>query len=120
MKRFGMSLCVLAVLAFGVVTEAKVQKKKAGGGAHSMTGCLKKGDGNTFTLSLCGTRINDNVANEGGGAVFFVSNDQSGHLIIKDSTLSHNPSKKFETQGFPGIFVLASGAPQVSGSILQK
>ena len=75
-------------------------------------------DGNTFTLRLCGTKIVDNYANEGGGAIFFVSNDLSGSLVIEDSQLCNNPSEGFETQGFPGIFVLASGDPQVSGSTL--
>jgi hypothetical protein len=76
-------------------------------------------DGNTFTLSLCGSRIENNRANEGGGAIFFVSNDRSGTLIIKDSTLASNPSGAFETKGYPGIFVLAKGDPQVSGSTLE-
>ena len=76
-------------------------------------------DGNTFTLSLCGTKIDDNTANEGGGAIFFVSNDRSGSLVIKDSILTHNPSAGFETQGFPGIFVLAKGPPDVSNSTIQ-
>lgn len=76
-------------------------------------------DGNTFTLTLCGTRIEHNTANEGGGAIFFVSNDRSGSLIIQDSTLSDNPSGEFETDGFPGIFVLAKGEPQVERSTLE-
>ena len=76
-------------------------------------------DGNTFTLTICGTDINHNSANEGGGAIFFVSNDRSGSLIIQDSVLSHNPSAGFETQGYPGIFVLASGPPMVTNSTLE-
>jgi hypothetical protein len=76
-------------------------------------------DGNTYTLSLCGVSMHDNTANEGGGAIFFVSNDQSGSLVIKDSVLSHNPSGKFETQGYPGIFVIANGDPQVTNSTLE-
>jgi hypothetical protein len=76
-------------------------------------------DGNTFTLSLCGSHIENNRANEGGGAIFFVSNDRSGTLVIKDSTLASNPSAGFETKGFPGIFVLAKGDPQVTGSTLK-
>lgn len=76
-------------------------------------------DGNTFTLSLCGVLIEHNKANEGGGAIFFVSNDRSGSLIIKDSVLRDNPSAGFETKGFPGIFVLAKGDPVVSGSTLE-
>ena len=76
-------------------------------------------DGNTFKLTLCGNLINTNRANEGGGAIFFVSNDRSGSLIIQNSTLQSNPSAGFETQGFPGIFVLASGPPQVTNSTIQ-
>jgi hypothetical protein len=76
-------------------------------------------DGNTFTLELCGTKITDNHANEGGGAIFFVSNDRSGTLIIRDSTLQNNVSDEFETSGYPGIFVLANGDPQVTNSIIE-
>ena len=54
----------------------------------------------------------------GGGAIFFVSNDRSGSLIIRDSFLSQNPSDGFETAGYPGIFVLASGPPVVIGSTI--
>ena len=75
-------------------------------------------DGNTFTLRLLGTRIENNHANEGGGAIFFVSNDRSGTLHIEDSVLRHNPSDGFETPGYPGIFVLANGPPVVINSII--
>jgi hypothetical protein len=75
-------------------------------------------DGNTFTLALCGTRMQDNVAREGGGAIFFVSNDLTGSMTIDRSTLVQNPSQGFETAGFPGIFVLASGPPVVTASTL--
>jgi hypothetical protein len=77
-------------------------------------------DGNTFTLTLCGTKITNNDANEGGGAIFFVSNDRSGSLVIRDSFLSKNPSRGFETQGYPGIFVLAKGNPEVTNSTIEK
>lgn len=76
-------------------------------------------DGNTFTLDLCGVRMTNNTANEGGGAIFFVSNDLSGTLVIRDSTLSNNPSGQFETEGYPGIFVLANGDPQVTNSTIE-
>ncbi|MDA3862406.1 MAG: hypothetical protein PF689_00900 [Deltaproteobacteria bacterium] len=76
-------------------------------------------DGNTFTLELCGTKITNNHANEGGGAIFFVSNDRTGHLIIRDSFLSNNPSDGFETSGYPGIFVLAAEDPIVSNSTIE-
>jgi hypothetical protein len=76
-------------------------------------------DGNTFTLSLCGTRIEHNTAKEGGGAIFFVSNDRTGSLIIEDSLLSQNPSDGFETPGYPGIFFLGKGKPVVINSIIE-
>ncbi len=75
-------------------------------------------DGNQYTVTIEGSVIEHNVANEGGGAVFYVSNDRTGTLTIRDSTLSGNPSKKFWTDGFPGIFFLGSGKPAVSGSTL--
>ena len=75
-------------------------------------------DGNTFSLALCGSRLQDNTAREGGGAVFFVSNDRTGSMTIDRSTLVHNPSLGFETAGFPGIFVLASGPPVVTASTI--
>jgi hypothetical protein len=77
-------------------------------------------DGNTFALTLAGTVIRDNHAEEGGGAVFFVSNDRTGTMTIKSSTLRHNPSDGFETAGLPGIFFLGAHAPSVSASTLRK
>lgn len=76
-------------------------------------------DGNTFTLTLCGVSMTDNSAKEGGGAIFFVSNNKTGSLIIQDSFLSNNPSEGFETPGYPGIFVIANGDPQVTNSIIE-
>lgn len=61
-------------------------------------------DGNDFRVLLAGTRMARNHAREGGGAVFFVSNDRSGVLKIRSSTLRDNPSDGFETD--PGIFFL--------------
>jgi hypothetical protein len=47
-------------------------------------------DGNTMTLSLCGTRIEDNQVNAHGSAIFFVSNDRSGDIVIDRSTITRN------------------------------
>jgi hypothetical protein len=77
-------------------------------------------DGNTFTLTLDGTIIQNNKAKEGGGAVFFVSNDRTGTMRIHNSTLRHNPSAGFETAGLPGIFFLGKAAPSISGSRLRR
>jgi hypothetical protein len=75
-------------------------------------------DGNLFTLDLAGSIMRDNVANEGGGAIFFVSNDRTGELRISHSVLERNPSHGFETKGFPGIYFLGLGTPQVTDSTI--
>lgn len=75
-------------------------------------------DGNTFTLSLCGTAIHDNTANEGGSAIFFVSNDLSGTMQIENSALWSNPKGTFETAGYPGIFYLGDGDIQLINSTI--
>ena len=77
-------------------------------------------DGNRFTLTLDGTLIEDNKAVEGGGAVFFVSNDRTGTARIRNSTLRRNKSAGFETAGLPGIFFLGATKPSISGSRLTK
>jgi Chlamydia polymorphic membrane protein (Chlamydia_PMP) repeat len=65
-------------------------------------------DGNTMTLTIAGSLFTDNHANEGGGAIFFVSNDRTGTMSIRDSTLTHNPNDAFHTAGLPGIFFLGA------------
>lgn len=73
-------------------------------------------DGNTMTLRIAGTVIERNHANEGGGAVIYVSNDRTGTMRIENSVLRHNRSDRFDTAGFPGIFYLgATAAPIVVG-----
>jgi hypothetical protein len=78
-------------------------------------------DGNTFDLSVCGSSIQNNSANEGGGAVFYVSNNRTGSMSVNQSVFKANLSGQFETTGLPGIFVLAApGQPVVTQSTLQK
>ena len=75
-------------------------------------------DGNTFQLRVSGSRIVQNRAREGGGAIFFVSNDLTGTLHITRSQLRLNPSAGFWTRPYYGIFYLGNGLPQISGSTL--
>jgi len=70
-------------------------------------------DGNDFTLTVCGTRIENNSAKEGGGAIFYVSNDDSGTLSFQDSVLKANPSEGFETAPYTGVFVKTDQAVKV-------
>ncbi len=76
-------------------------------------------DGNEFDLTVCGTKIANNRCREGGSAIFFVSNNRSGHLIIKNSHLTKNSGDSFGTEGYPGIFYLGDGPPQVTNSIIE-
>ncbi len=75
-------------------------------------------DGNAFTVRIAGTTIEHNRANEGGGAIFFVSNDRTGTLAIGDSVLRRNRNDGFHTAGLPGIFFLGAGRPAISHSVL--
>jgi hypothetical protein len=75
-------------------------------------------DGDNFTITLAGTVIQNNHAIEGGGAVFFVSNDRTGTMTIDHSTLIHNRSDGFETGGLPGIFFLGARKPTIIASKL--
>jgi hypothetical protein len=75
-------------------------------------------DGDTYHLQISGTVIKYNHAREGGGAIFFVSNDRTGTLRIAHSTLHDNPNVGFFTPGYPGIFFLGKGHPVVVHSTI--
>jgi hypothetical protein len=75
-------------------------------------------DGDNYNVLIAGTVIRRNSAREGGGAVFFVVDNNVGTLTIKNSTLHNNPSDEFFTAGFPGIFFHSSGHPIVIDSTL--
>jgi hypothetical protein len=63
-------------------------------------------DGNAIHLEIEDSTLTGNHAREGGGAIFFVSNDRTGTLTIRGSRLTDNPSEGFET--LPGIFFLGA------------
>jgi Chlamydia polymorphic membrane protein (Chlamydia_PMP) repeat len=75
-------------------------------------------DGNRFELSIAGSRLTGNHATEGGGAIFFVSNDRTGTLAIANSVLQRNRNDGFHTAGLPGIYYLGAGRPAISHSVL--
>ncbi|GAB3250133.1 hypothetical protein [Nocardioides dilutus] len=75
-------------------------------------------DGNSFTLRLDRALMEGNKAREGGGAIFFVSNDRTGTMTLSDSTLRDNPSLGFET--YPGIFFLGAKASFINGTTVDK
>jgi hypothetical protein len=47
-------------------------------------------DGNTMTLSICGTRIEHNEVVQHGSAIFFVTNDHTGDIRIDRSVVTNN------------------------------
>ncbi len=70
-------------------------------------------DGGTIRLQVIGSKFENNEANEGGSAIFFVSNvlqgdtERTGTVLLKDSLFRLNPRGEFETANMPGFFVLA-------------
>jgi hypothetical protein len=90
------------------------QSGTAGGGS----GGAIYTDGDNYNVLIAGTVIRRNGAREGGGAVFFVVDNNQGTLTIKNSTLHNNPSDEFFTAGFPGIFFHSSGHPIVTDSTI--
>jgi predicted outer membrane repeat protein len=76
-------------------------------------------DGDQMSLSVGGSLFEDNHANEGGGAIFFVSDNRTGTMTIRRSTLERNRDDRFHTAGLPGIFFLGSQSPTITDSVLR-
>ncbi len=47
-------------------------------------------DGNALDVTICGTEIKGNTANEFGPAVFMTNDGRGGHLVIDDSLITGN------------------------------
>lgn len=58
-------------------------------------------DGNTMTLSLCGTLVEQNTARAYGSGIFFVSNDHTGTLHLEDSSVRGNTGGDWNV--LPGV-----------------
>jgi hypothetical protein len=115
----GVSWVVLnTVMSWNTVTGRGANPQRPGTPGGGSGGAIYM-DGNEMSLRVAGTVIEDNHANEGGGAIFFVSNNRTGTMRIEDSTLRRNPNDGFQTAGYPGIFFLGSGSPVVVRSTIQ-
>jgi hypothetical protein len=73
-------------------------------------------DGNEIVLDITSSLLENNQANEGGSAVFFVSNDRTGSITITDSIARNNPRGTFETPNLPGFYVLAKAPALIINS----
>lgn len=75
-------------------------------------------DGNTMTLRIAGSRIEDNEVNAYGAAIFFVSNDHTGAIRIEDSVLRANTGGSWYPL-YPGISMHADTPCLVTGSTIE-
>jgi len=76
-------------------------------------------DGDRMTLTIAGSVFEGNHANEGGGAIFFVSDDRTGTMTITRSTLERNLNDRFHTPGLPGIYFLGARRPTITDSVVR-
>jgi hypothetical protein len=75
-------------------------------------------DGNNYSVLIKGSVISGNRAREGGGAIFFVSNNNIGTLTIQNSKLRSNENGSFWTRPYSGIYFHSSGHPKVISSTI--
>jgi hypothetical protein len=73
-------------------------------------------DGDEIVLNVTSSVLEDNKANEGGSAIFFVSDDKSGSITITGSLTQRNPKGTFETPNLPGFYVIAKQPAQIIDS----
>jgi hypothetical protein len=75
-------------------------------------------DGNTMTLSMCGTAITDNEVGQHGSAIFFVTNDHTGDVRIDRSVITRNLGGTWYTQ-YPQISAHDDTPIVVTDSIIE-
>jgi hypothetical protein len=74
-------------------------------------------DGNTMTLALYGTLIENNQVNTHGSAIFFITNDHTGTLHIEDSVIRNNSGGYWYE--LPGISMHSDTNRQIVNSTIQ-
>ncbi|MFO0566115.1 MAG: hypothetical protein U0263_10670 [Polyangiaceae bacterium] len=75
-------------------------------------------DGNTMTLTLCGTLIENNTVNAHGSAIFFVTNDHSGNIVIRDSVIRKNTGGSWYAK--PGISMHEDTKIEITNSTVEN
>ena len=76
-------------------------------------------DGNTMTLTLLGSRIEHNDVIEHGSAIFFVTNDHSGNIVIDESVISNNLGGSWYPV-YDGISMHGDTRIRVTGSVIEN
>jgi hypothetical protein len=74
-------------------------------------------DGNTMTLSICGSLIEHNDVKAYGSAIFFVSNDMTGTLSIHDSVIRDNTGGGWNV--LPGISMHDTTVQDIQNSTIE-
>jgi hypothetical protein len=116
----GVSWVVLnSVLSWNDATGIGANPQRSGTPGGGNGGAIYM-DGNQMTLRVAGSVLDDNRITEGGGAIFFVSNNRTGTMRLEQTSMRRNRGHRFETHGFPGIFFLGAGAPVLVDSILER
>lgn len=75
-------------------------------------------DGNTMTLTLLGSKIENNEVNAYGSAIFFVSNDHSGDIKIHDSVIQNNIGGSWYPV-YPSISMHSDTRIEVDNSVIE-
>ncbi len=75
-------------------------------------------DGNTMTLRVLGTLIENNTVNAYGSAIFFVTNDHTGNIVINGSTIRSNAGGSWYPV-YPGISMHSDTACEVTDSTIE-
>ena len=82
-------------------------------------------DGTSYDVNIYGSLIEYNTAKAGGSSLFYVSNDNTGHLTLADTISRLNTyapngqSGDPHFENYPGIFYLGSGPPTFTNSTVQ-
>jgi hypothetical protein len=76
-------------------------------------------DGNTMTLTILGTVIEHNTVNAFGSAIFFVSNDHKGNIVIESSTIRNNTGGSWYPVK-PGISMHEDTPLTITNSTIEK
>jgi hypothetical protein len=75
-------------------------------------------DGNTMSLKILGTLIENNTVNAFGSAIFFVTNDHSGNIRIDKSTIHNNIGGSWYPV-YPGISMHSDTRIYVTNSVIE-
>jgi hypothetical protein len=75
-------------------------------------------DGNTMTLTVKGSLIEKNKVNAYGSAIFFVTNDHSGNIVIDNSVIHNNIGGSWYPV-YPGISMHADTKISVTNSTVE-